>query len=56
MNHISTGRLIEMRNNSCRGDVVQVDTWVAASGKNAMRRDWLVRDSKTGDILTRASR
>lgn len=37
------------------GDVVQVDTWVAASGKNGMRRDWLVRDSKTGDILTRAS-
>ncbi|GER26272.1 acyl acyl-carrier-protein thioesterase type B [Striga asiatica] len=38
------------------GDVVQVDTWVAASGKNGMRRDWLVRDSRTGDILTRASR
>ncbi|GAA0183536.1 hypothetical protein Leryth_022532 [Lithospermum erythrorhizon] len=37
------------------GDVVQVDTWVAASGKNGMRRDWLVRDSKTGHILTRAS-
>ncbi|CAA0808797.1 Palmitoyl-acyl carrier protein thioesterase-chloroplastic [Striga hermonthica] len=37
------------------GDVVQVDTWVAASGKNGMRRDWLVRDSRTGDILTRAS-
>ncbi|CAI9100261.1 OLC1v1037223C3 [Oldenlandia corymbosa var. corymbosa] len=37
------------------GDVVQVDTWVAASGKNGMRRDWLIRDSNTGDILTRAS-
>ncbi|KAL0333910.1 UNVERIFIED_CONTAM: Palmitoyl-acyl carrier protein thioesterase, chloroplastic [Sesamum angustifolium] len=37
------------------GDVVQVDTWVAASGKNGMRRDWLVRDSNTGDILTRAT-
>lgn len=37
------------------GDVVQVDTWVAASGKNGMRRDWLVRDSMTGEILTRAS-
>lgn len=39
-----------------RGDVVQVDTWVSASGKNGMRRDWLVRDCKTGQILTRASR
>ncbi|CAH9078793.1 unnamed protein product [Cuscuta epithymum] len=37
------------------GDVVQVDTWVAASGKNGMRRDWLLRDSSTGDILMRAS-
>jgi fatty acyl-ACP thioesterase B len=37
------------------GDVVQVDTWVAASGKNGMRRDWLIRDCNTGEILTRAS-
>ncbi|XP_027329517.1 palmitoyl-acyl carrier protein thioesterase, chloroplastic-like [Abrus precatorius] len=37
------------------GDVVQVDTWVSASGKNGMRRDWLVRDINTGEILTRAS-
>ncbi|WVZ18561.1 hypothetical protein V8G54_005883 [Vigna mungo] len=37
------------------GDVVQVDTWVSASGKNGMRRDWLVRDAQTGEILTRAS-
>ncbi|XP_075076176.1 palmitoyl-acyl carrier protein thioesterase, chloroplastic-like [Nicotiana tabacum] len=37
------------------GDVVQVDTWVAASGKNGMRRDWLVRDSSTGHVLMRAS-
>ncbi|XP_058727623.1 palmitoyl-acyl carrier protein thioesterase, chloroplastic-like [Vicia villosa] len=37
------------------GDVVQVDTWVSASGKNGMRRDWLVRDTKTGEVMTRAS-
>ncbi|XP_057415741.1 palmitoyl-acyl carrier protein thioesterase, chloroplastic-like [Lotus japonicus] len=37
------------------GDVVQVDTWVSGSGKNGMRRDWLLRDCKTGEILTRAS-
>ncbi|KAL2340402.1 hypothetical protein Fmac_008342 [Flemingia macrophylla] len=37
------------------GDVVQVDTWVSASGKNGMRRDWLVRDIKTGEIYARAS-
>ncbi|GLT28971.1 hypothetical protein SLA2020_038690 [Shorea laevis] len=37
------------------GDVVQVDTWVDASGKNGMRRDWLLRDCNTGEVLTRAS-
>ena len=39
-----------------RGDVVEVDTWVSQSGKNGMRRDWLVRDCNTGEIVTRASR
>ncbi|KAL0552811.1 hypothetical protein IC582_011938 [Cucumis melo] len=37
------------------GDTVQVDTWVSASGKNGMRRDWLVYDCKTRETLTRAS-
>ncbi|CAB4288530.1 unnamed protein product [Prunus armeniaca] len=37
------------------GDVVQVDTWVSASGKNGMRRDWILQDCKTGQILTRAT-
>lgn len=39
-----------------RGKVVEMDTWVTASGKNGMRRDWLVRDYKTGQILARATR
>ncbi|KAG2713201.1 hypothetical protein I3843_04G156400 [Carya illinoinensis] len=37
------------------GDVVQVDTWASPSGKNGMRRDWVLLDSKTGKTLTRAS-
>lgn len=37
------------------GDVVQVDTWVSASGKNGMHRDWLIRDFKTGEKLIRAT-
>ncbi|KAJ4708374.1 Acyl-[acyl-carrier-protein] hydrolase [Melia azedarach] len=37
------------------GDVVGVETWVSASGKNGMRRDWLIRDFKTGETLTRAT-
>ncbi|GMP41468.1 hypothetical protein CsSME_00011559 [Camellia sinensis var. sinensis] len=39
------------------GDVlINLNSWVATSGKNGMRRDWIVHDCKTGDILTRASR
>ncbi|CAA6666322.1 unnamed protein product [Spirodela intermedia] len=37
------------------GDVVEVDTWVSASGKNGMRRDWHVHDSQTGQTITRAT-
>lgn len=39
-----------------RGDVVEIDTWVDAAGKNAMRRDWIIRDSTTQKIITRATR
>ncbi|KAL5975623.1 hypothetical protein ACLOJK_019948 [Asimina triloba] len=37
------------------GDTVEIVTWVAASGKNGMRRDWLIRDSRTGETLSRAT-
>ncbi|ONK80634.1 uncharacterized protein A4U43_C01F20010 [Asparagus officinalis] len=37
------------------GDVVEVDTWVSASGKNGMRRDWHVRDLRTGQTVMQAT-
>lgn len=37
------------------GDNVEIVTWVAASGKNGMRRDWLIRDGRTGETLSRAT-
>ncbi|KAK1416975.1 hypothetical protein QVD17_26095 [Tagetes erecta] len=37
------------------GDVVEIDTWKAASGKTGMCCNWLFRDCKTGEILIRAS-
>ncbi|KAI4377370.1 hypothetical protein MLD38_015009 [Melastoma candidum] len=37
------------------GDSIQVDTWVSGSGRNGMRRDWHVRDLKTGEIMAKAS-
>lgn len=39
-----------------RGDVVEIDTWVDAAGKNGMRRDWIIRDCNTQKIITRATR
>lgn len=37
------------------GDVVEIDTWVDAAGKNGMRRDWIIRDSNSQRIITRAT-
>jgi hypothetical protein len=39
-----------------RGDVVEIDTWVASSGKNGMRRDWIIRDRNTKNMIARATR
>ncbi|CAL9091373.1 unnamed protein product [Musa acuminata var. zebrina] len=36
-------------------DVVEVDTWVAPSGKHGMRRDWHVHDYQTGQTVLRAT-
>ncbi|KAK9276071.1 hypothetical protein L1049_005602 [Liquidambar formosana] len=33
------------------GEIVEIDTWVGASGKNGMRRDWLIRSQATGHIF-----
>ncbi|CAN0871505.1 Palmitoyl-acyl carrier protein thioesterase, chloroplastic [Linum grandiflorum] len=37
------------------GEIVEIDTWVAASGKNGMRRDWVIRSQATGHIYARAT-
>uniref|UniRef100_Q9FQX7 Acyl-[acyl-carrier-protein] hydrolase n=1 Tax=Iris tectorum TaxID=114617 RepID=Q9FQX7_9ASPA len=37
------------------GNVIEVDTWAAVSGKNGMRRDWHVRDCQTGQTIMRSS-
>ncbi|XBI60146.1 palmitoyl-acyl carrier protein thioesterase, chloroplastic-like [Aegilops tauschii subsp. strangulata] len=37
------------------GDVLEIDTWVGSSGKNGMRRDWLIRGRGSGNIYVRAT-
>uniref|UniRef100_A0A7N0USS0 Acyl-[acyl-carrier-protein] hydrolase n=1 Tax=Kalanchoe fedtschenkoi TaxID=63787 RepID=A0A7N0USS0_KALFE len=38
-----------------RGDIIEIDTWVDAAGKNGMRRDWIIREYKTQQVITRAT-
>ena len=35
---------------------MEIDTWVGASEKNGMRRDWLIRSQATGHVFARATR
>ncbi|XP_077221077.1 palmitoyl-acyl carrier protein thioesterase, chloroplastic-like [Tasmannia lanceolata] len=37
------------------GEVLEIDTWVGASGKNGMQRDWLIRSHLTGQVFVRAT-
>nr|XP_009622199.3 palmitoyl-acyl carrier protein thioesterase, chloroplastic-like [Nicotiana tomentosiformis]XP_016443002.1 PREDICTED: palmitoyl-acyl carrier protein thioesterase, chloroplastic-like [Nicotiana tabacum] len=37
------------------GEVIEIDTWVGASGKNGMRRDWQIRSQATGLVFARAT-
>ncbi|KAM7463493.1 hypothetical protein LguiA_031614 [Lonicera macranthoides] len=37
------------------GEVIEIDTWVGASGKNGMRRDWQLRSNATGHVFARAT-
>lgn len=46
---------VQVEKYSSWGDVIEIDTWVDAAGKNGMRRDWIIRDYKTQKIITRAT-
>ncbi|PIN01154.1 Oleoyl-[acyl-carrier-protein] hydrolase [Handroanthus impetiginosus] len=37
------------------GEIMEIDTWVGASGRNAMRRDWVLRSQATGLVFARAT-
>ncbi|CAN4121741.1 unnamed protein product [Withania somnifera] len=37
------------------GEVIEIDTWVGASGKNGMRRDWQIRSQATDLVFARAT-
>lgn len=35
---------------------MEVDTWYCTEGRNAVRRDWTVKDVNTGEIIAVATR
>ncbi|PWA60268.1 acyl-ACP thioesterase, HotDog domain protein [Artemisia annua] len=37
------------------GEILEIDTWVGASGKNGMRRDWEIRSHTSGIVFARAT-
>ncbi|MQM09827.1 hypothetical protein Taro_042707 [Colocasia esculenta] len=52
---VVTRMQVEVESYPIWGEVVEVDTWVGASGKNGMRRDWLIRSHSTGATFARAT-
>ncbi|XP_022939594.1 palmitoyl-acyl carrier protein thioesterase, chloroplastic-like [Cucurbita moschata] len=47
--------LVEVDHYPIWGEIVEIDTWVGASGKNGMRRDWLIRSQATGHVYARGT-
>ncbi|XP_075512630.1 palmitoyl-acyl carrier protein thioesterase, chloroplastic-like [Primulina tabacum] len=52
---VVTRILVQVDKYNSWGDLVEIDTWVDAAGKNGMRRDWVIRDFNTKNIITRAT-
>jgi len=39
-----------------RGDEIEVETWIDVDGKNGTRRDWIIRDRCTKELIAKATR
>ncbi|XP_024397914.1 oleoyl-acyl carrier protein thioesterase 1, chloroplastic [Physcomitrium patens] len=52
---VTTRMHIQMQEYPIWGDVVEIDTWYQGEGRIETRRDWIIRNDKTGDIIGRAT-
>ncbi|XP_027359927.1 palmitoyl-acyl carrier protein thioesterase, chloroplastic-like [Abrus precatorius] len=52
---VATRIQVQVQRYSKWGDEIEVDTWFDAAGKNGMRRDWIIRDHCTKEIIARAT-
>lgn len=41
---------------SCRSDVVEIETWCHSEGRIGTRRDWIIKDYASGQLIGRATR
>ncbi|KAL0436717.1 UNVERIFIED_CONTAM: Oleoyl-acyl carrier protein thioesterase, chloroplastic [Sesamum radiatum] len=39
----------------CRSDVVEIETWCQSEGRIGTRRDWILKDYATGEVIGRAT-
>jgi fatty acyl-ACP thioesterase B len=46
---------VEIDNYPTWDDVIEVETWIGPSGKNAFQKGWTIKNLVTGQILARAS-
>ena len=35
---------------------MEIDSWISSAGKNGMRRDWDIRDARSGRTISKATR
>ncbi|XP_047172573.1 palmitoyl-acyl carrier protein thioesterase, chloroplastic-like [Vigna umbellata] len=47
---------VQVQRYSRWGDEIEVETWIDVGGKNGTRRDWIIRDGYTKEIIAKATR
>lgn len=40
----------------CRSDVIEIETWIASEGRIGTRRDWVIKDYASGEVIGRSTR
>ncbi|KAK7411007.1 hypothetical protein VNO78_02327 [Psophocarpus tetragonolobus] len=52
---VTTRIQVQVEKYSKWGDEVEVDTWFDTAGRNGVRRDWIIRDHYTKEIIAKAT-
>ncbi|QCE14462.1 fatty acyl-ACP thioesterase B [Vigna unguiculata] len=52
---VVTRMQVQVQRYSKWGDEIEVETWIDVGGKNGTRRDWIIRDRYTKEIIAKAT-